>query len=181
MIEKIFDDNKLSIILIDTSRKEDKKLHRELKGFIPHIQKVFSDFLLGKAGLNLKTKGIKKASLTLTLCGEKRIRTLNRDYRGKDKVTDVLSFPMNESLRPEDCDPLFFPEIELGDVLICHQVAKRQSVEFKVTYAQEIVHELAHAFLHLVGYDHERGGEEEKLMFELEDKLVAKIYKLAGF
>ncbi|MCK5882104.1 MAG: rRNA maturation RNase YbeY [Bacteriovoracaceae bacterium] len=180
-MEKFFNDKKMSITLIDTSRVEDKKLHRELKSFVPHIQKVFSGFLLGKTGLDLKSKGIKSASLAITLCGEKKIRGLNRDYRGKDKVTDVLSFPINESLRPHNCDLLFVPELELGDVIICHQVAKRQAVEFKVTYAQEIVHELVHAFLHLVGYDHERGSDEEKLMFDLEEKLVAKVYKLAGF
>lgn len=127
-------------------------------------------------GLKLKKQEMASVDLYLTWCGEHKIKRLNRDYRAKDKITDVLSFPLYQSLRLENRDRLYSPYLELGDVVICLPVARRQSIEFEVSVVEEIIHQLVHGFLHLVGFDHERGGKEEELMFSFEEKLVEKIY-----
>lgn len=168
----------LTIHLVDSSRNVDRILHRLFKKWVPATEQVFSDFMVSAKGLKLKSRKLQQVDLSLTFCGERKIKTLNREYRGKDKVTDVLSFPLYESLRPESCDSIFSPHIELGDVVICLPVARRQAVEFEVTLVEEIIHQLVHGFLHLVGFDHERGGKEELLMNTYEESLVAKIYEL---
>lgn len=122
--------------------------------------------------------GVKEIDLTLTLCGEQKIRSLNRNYREKDYATDVLSFPVHDDLRGNDF-PLP-PTLELGDLFICHQVAARQAKEFAVTWEQEIMHLFAHGFLHLLGFDHEVSDAEEKIMQKHESVLVKKSYQLLG-
>ena len=171
---------KLILHFSDNSRTQEssKKLEKYLKeGLI-----VLSKFLFSK-NLIVKNKKVQAVELSLTLCGDKRIRTLNRDYRGKDKATDVLSFPVHDSLRPEGEDDFFFFDkiLNLGDIIISRDVAKKQAKEFQITYEQEILHLMVHGLLHLCGYDHEIDESEEKIMFDLEEKLVAKIYKEIGF
>ena len=102
----------------------------------------------------------------------------NNEFRGKDKITDVLSFPVHETLRlKEDDDMGFPPEISLGDIVISTPVALDQSVEFGVTLEQEILHLMVHGILHLCGFDHEISDEEEKIMEAHEARLVKEIYQ----
>jgi probable rRNA maturation factor len=122
--------------------------------------------------------GVHEISLALTLCGKVKIKNLNRTYRQKDKATDVLSFPVYENLRPDKkVLEKGLPQMDLGDVIICREVALSQSKVFKVTYSQEIIHLLVHGFLHLLGFDHEISKKEEMIMEEHEAKLVKAIYK----
>jgi len=122
--------------------------------------------------------GVQDVTLTLTLCGRTKIKTLNRTYRNKDKVTDVLSFPIYENLRPDKkVKEKNLPQMDLGDLIICREVAKAQSKEFKVTYPQEIIHLIVHGFLHLLGFDHEVSLKEEVIMEKEEAKLVRAVYK----
>ncbi len=97
---------------------------------------------------------------------EEEIRRLNRMYRDKDKVTDVLSFPSGDL-------PIFG---HLGDVLICYPQAERQAKEEAGQAGEDISLELAdllvHGILHLLGYDHELPAEAEE-MFPLQEKIVA--------
>jgi len=110
-------------------------------------------------------------NLTVSLCGEEEIAEINNDHRGKNKATDVLSFPMQDNVRGGEFDN-FIPELELGDVLICKEVCEKQAEEFNITYFEEFIHLLFHGFLHVFGYDHEIDADEEKLMFDLEKSLV---------
>jgi probable rRNA maturation factor len=114
----------------------------------------------------------------MTLCGKTKIRSLNQIYRRKDYATDVLSFPVHENLRfdrsVQEKNP---PTLELGDLVICRDVAKKQAREFGVSYEQEIIHLAVHGFLHLLGFDHEISRKEEIIMEGLEADLVKKIYK----
>lgn len=140
---------------------------------------VCGEFALAQGkrhGLGLK--GVKAIDLTLTLCGEQKIRKLNRDYRHKDYATDVLSFPVHDDLRG-NVFPMP-PTLELGDLFVCHQVAKRQALEYQVTWEQEIMHLFCHGFLHLLGFDHEVSAQEEKIMQKHESTLVKKSYQLLG-
>jgi probable rRNA maturation factor len=88
--------------------------------------------------------------LAIELVGEERIRELNRDYRGRDEPTDVLSFPVDEAA------PSAGPR-ELGDVVICPE------------HATDLVEAAVHGVLHLCGYDHETDGGE---MLELQRQVL---------
>lgn len=117
--------------------------------------------------------------VSVLLCGEAKIKKLNREYRGKDYVTDVLSFPTHESLRttrPKDIFPA--PEIFLGDLAICHQKAIKQAKEFDITYWDEFIHLYMHGLIHLMGYDHEISSKEEKLMQKWEKEALDLFSKL---
>lgn len=86
------------------------------------------------------------------------MRTLNRRYRGKDRPTDVLSFPMREGRFSRVRKEL------LGDIVICVPAAARQARSAGGTLREEIDRLLVHGLLHLLGYDHERGGREARRM-----------------
>jgi len=122
--------------------------------------------------------GVKEVSVSMTLCGKTKIRNLNKQYRQKDYVTDVLSFPVYENLRP-DKKPKGknLSQMDLGDLVICREKAFAQAKEFEITYEQEIVHLAIHGYLHLLGFDHEISAKEEKLMEAYEQVLVGKVYK----
>jgi probable rRNA maturation factor len=84
--------------------------------------------------------------------GEDQIRALNRDHRGKDTPTDVLSFPV-DGAGPHSAGPR-----ELGDVVICRE------------HTSDVIEAVVHGVLHLCGYDHETDSGE---MLELQDRIVA--------
>lgn len=110
----------------------------------------------------LRGLGYEDRELSVLLTGNEEIRALNRDYRGKDKPTDVLSFPMED-------------DILLGDVVISTEKAASQAAEFGVTADEEMARLLVHGILHLAGYDHVRGGRQAKRMKEKEDELMGVI------
>lgn len=123
--------------------------------------------------------GVKEVSMTMTLCGKTKIRSLNKQYRQKDYVTDVLSFPIYDNLRP-DKKPKGknLSQMDLGDLVICKEKALSQAREFEITYEQEVVHLAVHGFLHLIGFDHEISTKEEKIMEAHENELVGQVYKI---
>ena len=169
---------KLIITLLDSGIK--KKTSKEISALdneIIALETIFVSFLKN----NPHFKNVKQTNLTLTLCGKSKIRSLNKTYRNKDKATDVLSFPVHENLRPDNYkvrrDKNFLQNLDLGDLIICKDVAKSQAREFKITYGQEIIHLAVHGFLHLLGFDHEISPKEELIMEKLESQLVLKVYK----
>lgn len=113
--------------------------------------------------------------VSLIICGDTKIRELNRNYRGKDKVTDVLSFPAHDNLRKSK---LKVEELFLGDLAICHQQTKRQAKEFDISYFDEFIHLFFHGVIHLIGYDHEISFREEKLMDKWEQEALSKFSKI---
>jgi rRNA maturation RNase YbeY len=115
--------------------------------------------------------------INLSLIDDEEMIEINSEHRGKEKVTDVLSFPMQDNIRAGDYDD-FMEELEVGDILICKSVCEKQAKEFELSYMEEFVHLFVHGFLHVWGYDHEIDEEEEKLMFGLEEKLMLKISKI---
>lgn len=99
------------------------------------------------------------------------IRRLNRDYRGVDDVTDVLSFPMGEG------EPVAVPDdlpAYLGDVAICVDRALDQAREYGHTPAREVAYLAVHGTLHLLGFDHER-DDDRRRMREAEELVMARI------
>lgn len=93
------------------------------------------------------------------------MRELNKKYRNKDKVTDVLSFPMvEESEKLETLD--------LGDIFICLSFAKNEAKSENISIEEKLAQLTVHGFLHLIGYDHEKSKKEEIKMFGLENKIL---------
>lgn len=105
------------------------------------------------------------AELSILLCDDPTIHTLNRDFRHKDKPTDVLAFAMREGEAGDLAGAI------LGDVVISLDTARRQAAERGHAIASEITFLLAHGLLHLVGYDH-RNDAEERVMNAETSKLV---------
>lgn len=120
----------------------------------------------GIRGLQIKEK---KVEVSLSLVGEAKIRELNKKYRNKDRVTDVLSFPLEESgLKKYDILPL-------GDIFICLHFAVKESERQKISLEKELAQLTVHGFLHLLGYDHEKSVDDAKKMFGLEKQILSKL------
>jgi probable rRNA maturation factor len=110
----------------------------------------------------------KKAELSVVLTDDREVKKLNKAYRGKDKTTDVLSFPLLEGKK--------FPKnpkgnIALGDVVVSVPQIKRQAAENGKNLKAELALMVVHGTLHLLGYDHVTLVQEKK-MFRLQEKLV---------
>ena len=107
----------------------------------------------------LNAIGKSEASATIAFVSAKRIRQLNRQFRGIDKATDVLSFPAEE-------------ESNLGDVAISVEIAVVQAEENGLSLEYEIAQLILHGLLHLYGYDHEKdNGEMNRLELKLRKTL----------
>ena len=114
--------------------------------------------------------------VSIVLIGSEAVQKLNRDYRGVDEPTDVLSFCM---MLQQENEPSFIPSPDgithLGEVIISYPQAARQANEQKHSVKQELALLLIHGILHLLGYDHEH-PEEEARMRVREKELLEKIY-----
>lgn len=115
-----------------------------------------------------------QALLSVTICGDARMRRMNREFRGKDKTTDVLSFPAQQSVRKNKLTWVAPGVLPLGDLVISLQQARRQAKQFGVSLEEEVVHLFIHGYLHLLGFDHEVSSKEEKLMLKHEARLLEK-------
>jgi rRNA maturation RNase YbeY len=105
----------------------------------------------------LEAEGVDDAEASVEFAGERRMRALNAEYRGKDQVTDVLSFPLEDSGQgpgPAAGGPAGPPRL-LGDVVVCARQALRQARADALPPALELAVLLVHGTLHLLGYDHE--------------------------
>jgi probable rRNA maturation factor len=105
--------------------------------------------------------------ISIVLCADRRIRTLNRIWRGIDKSTDVLSFSQAE-------DSPVFPDAPapLGDVIISIPTALRQAARAGKSLQSEINFLLAHGLLHLTGWDHPNARALEKMLARQEELLA---------
>lgn len=120
---------------------------------------VAEDSLIEAARATLDRLGIEDGHVAIEIVGEFRIHQLNREHRGKDAPTDVLSFPVDgEEIAAEGPPPLQVTGVlELGDVLI------------NPAHTEDMVEAVVHGILHLCGYDHEIDDGE---MLELQDEIV---------
>lgn len=107
-----------------------------------------------------------EAEVTIRLVDEAESQSLNRTYRGKDKPTNVLSFPF-------ECPPGIELPL-LGDLIICRQVVEREAAEQGKALAAHWAHMVVHGSLHLLGYDHIEDQEAEE-MESLEREFMANL------
>lgn len=107
------------------------------------------------------------SSISVTLVGDSAIQQINREHRGKDKPTDVLSFPMFD-------DTMVDPEIDerlLGDIVISIDTARRQAADYDAPLQNELYRLLIHGLLHVMGHDHME--PEERAEMEAEERRLA--------
>ena len=107
----------------------------------------------------------KPITTSVTLVSEAKMKSLNKKYRHKDAVTDVLSFPTDTTTPNDDI-------LEAGDIVICLSYARERAQAEKVAIKDHIRWMAVHGFLHLLGYDHEKSPEAEREMFDLEKKIL---------
>ena len=91
--------------------------------------------------------------LSVRLTSDEDVRALNAHWRGKDKPTNVLSFPMSEQYELEQADE-DGPELMLGDIVLARGVCEREAAEKEIPFERHASHLLVHGTLHLLGYDH---------------------------
>ena len=133
-------------------------------------------FLERVADACMEIEGIQGAGFAVRIVDDEAIRILNRDMRGIDKATDVLSFPLND-LRPGEfdaaqceCDPET-GRCLLGDMALSLERCERQGEEFGHGFERELQYLAVHSTLHLLGYDHVDEGEMKRAM-RAREKLV---------
>ncbi len=108
----------------------------------------------------------KEAELTVRMADPEEIRALNRDYRGVDRPTNILSFPF-------ECPPgIELPLI--GDLVICEEILRREAEEQGKTYQEHFAHLIIHGTLHLIGYDHIE-PKDAQVMEPLEIRALAAL------
>jgi probable rRNA maturation factor len=96
--------------------------------------------------------------LSVRLGGDEEVRGLNAHWRGKDKPTNVLSFPMAEAYELEAADE-DGPAIMLGDIILAHGVCAAEAAEKGVSVTDHATHLVVHGTLHLLGYDHQADAD----------------------
>lgn len=109
--------------------------------------------------------------VSVTFCDNEYIHKLNKEYRGMDKPTDVLSFPLLEKEELEETDG---QAVALGDIVISFERARQQAEEIGNSFEKEVAFLTIHSTLHLLGYDHEKEDDEEE-MFARQREIVAKL------
>ncbi len=126
------------------------------------------------------------AQLSVTVTDNAGIRELNRQYRGLDRATDVLSFPLNDFSAPADFAALaerpdaFDPEtgeLLLGDIVISAEKVISQAEEYGHTRRRELAFLTCHSMLHLCGYDHMTDPERREMEALQEEILSARGYR----
>ncbi len=114
----------------------------------------------------MRQRQIDKREISIVITDDKSIHKLNKEYRHKDKPTDVLSFSLQEGEFIEHARGA------LGDIVVSLETAARQARENQRTLLEEVTFLLAHGLLHLLGYDHQTDKEERTMNRETETLLV---------
>lgn len=162
------------------------------KHYAPRGPRLFIDFSTTRDGIPLSYERkllIRRAiaetlfyerilfatEVSVTLCDDAYIKDLNRQYREKDTATDVLSFPLYEGGElPKDGDA-DGETVPLGDIVISVERAAQQAAELSHSTDREIAFLCIHSTLHLLGYDHELGDEEDADMCRRQREIIAKL------
>ena len=148
--------SQLSASLPDLDR--DLLIESDLWQSLEDLEAVIDRALAAGLAYVTKEEGIAflpECELSLVFTDDAAIRTLNADHRGKDKATNVLSFPIDE-----EADP-FGPM--LGDIVFAYETVERESEELGVEIRDHLTHLCLHGFLHLLGYDHIEPDEADKM------------------
>ncbi len=114
------------------------------------------------------------AEVSVTFTDNDGIRALNSEYRGIDKETDVLSFPLTDFEGGEE-PPADEATVMLGDIVVSLDKAKAQAEEFGHSFEREVAFLCVHSMLHLLGYDHVNSDEEDAEMRRRQSEILVKM------
>ena len=124
------------------------------------------DYLDDVLEYTLEHEKVNNAIFSVIFVGNDEIQELNRDYRGIDRITDVISFAL------EDNNDIIISEVRvLGDIYICIPRMKEQAISYGHSEKRELSFLAVHGLLHLLGYDH-MNPDDEKEMFELQEMIL---------
>lgn len=112
--------------------------------------------------------GLRSGEVSILFTSDEAVQVLNRDWRGKDKPTNVLSFPA------DDFPAMDGVPVPLGDIALAYETCAREAGEKEVTVFDHLTHLILHGILHLLGYDH-LTDEEATEMEDLERRLLARL------
>lgn len=127
------------------------------------------DYLNDVIKATLEHENATDAYLSVVFVDNDEIKDINKTYRNIDKVTDVISFAL------EDNDEEIVGERILGDIFISIPKMKEQALEYNHSEKRELSFLCCHGLLHLLGYDHVNNKEEEKIMFDLQDEILSSL------
>lgn len=144
--------------------KRNQLTFEDRTGLFPGIEELFSSLL----DHICETEKLQLGAVeSLTLADDDFVKEVNREYRGIDRTTDVISFSFEEGEEATD-----LPFRDLGDLVISVQQAQRQAEEFKHPLSRELAFLFIHGTLHNLGYDHVRSEEDATIMFELQNRIL---------
>lgn len=124
------------------------------------------EYLYNVLDAALEHEKVQNAVFSIIFVEDEEIHKMNKEYRGVDRVTDVISFAL------EDNEDIVYDDLRmLGDIFICIPQMKRQAVEYGHSEKRELSFLTVHGILHLLGYDH-MNKEDEHVMFELQELIL---------
>ena len=130
---------------------------------------IDTDLLLKVANYALEYEKVENAIANIIIVDSKTIKEINKKYRNIDRVTDVISFALED-----DNTFIDIPIRVLGDIYLCIDKAEEQALEYGHSLKREIAFLTVHGMLHLLGYDH-MIKEEEKIMFQKQDEILDEL------
>lgn len=136
--------------------------------------KVNIKFYIKEFGSVLKFLKLSEKYISIAFVNSDEMKKINSNYRGKNKPTDVLSFPnifINKKWKGGK-----FKEEDLGEIIFCYDVIKKQAKENKKTIANETIFMFVHGVLHLLGYEDEKSEKEYKDMEKKQQEVMNKLY-----
>ena len=113
----------------------------------------------------------KKVSLTILLSNNKNIRKLNKNFRKKDKSTDILSFPFNKKTK-------ISKKTYIGDIIISYNFIDKPKTQKLIMFKKKLIKIFIHGFLHLLGFDHSKNKDYKRMLVEEEKIYQSVISKL---
>ena len=148
-------------LIINNATNEDINIKDDL-------EKVIKEVLL------VEKVDQEKCEVSLSFVDEEKIRQLNKDFRSIDRVTDVLSFPIEDFFNEDRENILEKPYLMLGDVVICLDVARKQADDLGHSFEREVMYLTCHSILHLLGYDHIE-DDDKKIMRKREKEVMKNL------
>ena len=161
-------------IEIEIKEKLWESENKRIKSYIKSvIKKILPDTELAKfIDENMKLE------FSILLTNDEEIKELNRDYRKKNKSTNVLSFPVNDTKKIKNGNLKSILKVQnflpLGDIVCAYETIKKEAIDENKTFQNHLAHLLIHSILHLIGYDH-KNEKDAKIMEDLEIKLLKKL------
>ena len=150
----------------------DKNWLKEIENIADFLQKTINK-LAQHTNLNQFIQNNIEIELSILLTDDQEIQSLNKDYRGKDKATNTLSFLLIEQNTPLK-EAIIDNFLAIGDIIFSYQVIKKEAISQNKKFQDHLTHMTLHSLLHLIGYDHQNDKEAQE-MENLEINILKKL------